>query len=239
MTSIKLLSITLFSALISLSSIVQAAQSGNNKQTRTVSKFHGISVSSGVDLYLTQKNIQEVRVEANEEGLKNLVTEVQGGILKIYMKDKSWSNLNWKDQSIKVYVSFITLDKLQASAGSDIASESVLNFEKLEVDASSGSDVKLELNASDISVESSSGSDIRLKGKAASLHVSASSGSDINAADLQSKRCQASVSSGSDIKINVTEELDAHASSGGDISYSGNPAKKEIKKSSGGDVHSR
>jgi hypothetical protein len=239
MKAIKLFSIILFSALMSLSSFVQAAQSGNNKQTRTVSEFHGISVSTGVDLYLTQKSIQEVRVEADEDDLKNLVTEVEGGILKIYMKSQSWFNLNWKNQSIKVYVSFKTLDKLQASSGSDIASESVLNLEKLDLDASSGSDVKLELNASEVKAEASGGSDISMKGKAGSFEVSASSGSDIIAGDFQTKKCNASVSSGSDMKINVTEELKAHASSGGDISYSGNPAKKEVKESSGGSVHSK
>ena len=239
MKTIKLFSITLFSALLFLSSIVQAAQSGNNKQTRTVSEFHGISVSSGIDLYLTQKNIPEVRVEADEEAMENLITEVEGGILKIYMKEKSWLQFNWNHASCKVYVSFKTLDKLEASAGSDVASQSVLNLDKLDLDASSGADVKLELNASEVNAGSSSGSDIVLKGKAISFQVDASSGSDINAADFQTKKCNASVSSGSDIQVYVTEQLDAHASSGGDIEYSGNPAQKEIQKSSGGGVQAR
>lgn len=234
----KLFSITLVSALITLSSLVQAGQSGNKKQTRTVSEFHGISVSNGVDLYLAQKNVQEVRVEAKEEDLKNLFTVVEGGILKIYIKDNSWFNLNWIDQSIKVYVSFKILDKLEASSGSDVVSESVLNLEKFDLDASSGADVKLDLNASDVTAHASSGSNISMKGKAVFLDVHASSGSDIKAGDFQTKRCHADVSSGSDIRINVTDELDANASSGGDISYSGNPAKKQIRESSGGDIHS-
>lgn len=229
----------LFSALVSLSSIVQAAQSGNSKQTRTVSEFHGISISNGIDLYLTQKNIQEVRVEADEEDMENLVTEVEGGILKIYMKEKSWLQLNWTHTSRKVYVSFKTLDKLEASAGSDVASQSVLNLDKFDVDASSGSDIKLDLNASEVNAGSSSGSDIVLKGKAISLQVDASSGGDINATNFQTKKCTASVSSGSHIEVYVTEQLDANASSGGDIEYSGNPAQKEIHKSSGGGIRAR
>lgn len=235
----QLFSITLFTALISLSSLVQAAQTGVNKQTRNVPAFHGISVSSGVDLFLTQNNTQELRAEADEENLKNLITEVEGGILKIYMKDQSWFHLNWKNTSIKVYISFKTIDKLEASAGSDVVSESVLNLEQLDLSASSGSDIKLELNATDVTAEASSGSDLSLKGKSNALEVNASSGSDIHAGDFQAKHCHASASSGSDIKINVTDELQADASSGGDISYSGNPAKKEVKESSGGGVHAR
>lgn len=239
MKSIKLFTITLFSLAILFSTAVQAMQMGNSKQTRKVPEFHGISVTSGIDLYLSQKNIQEVRVEADEDDMDDLVTKVEGGILKIYMKDQSWLNLSWDHGSRKVYVSFKTIDKLEASAGSDVIGQSVLNFDKLELDASSGSDVKLELNATDLSAESSSGSDIKLSGKGNALQVNASSGSDINAGDFEVKSCNASVSSGSDIRVFVTEQLDASASSGGDIDYSGNPARKNVNESSGGDVHGR
>ena len=240
MKTIKLFPLTLFIVLLFLSFIVQSAQFGNSKQTRTVPAFHGISVSSGIDLYLTQKNTQEVRVEADEEDMDDLVTKVEGGILKIYMKDRStWFDFDWKNNDRKVYVSFTTLDWLQASAGSDVTSQSVLNLENLDVDSSSGADVKLELNASDVKAQSSSGSDINLKGKANSLDASASSGSDINAGELLTQKCTANASSGSDIRVQVTEQLDANASSGADISYSGNPNQKDINESSGGGVHGR
>lgn len=239
MKTTKLFSITLFCSLLSLSAIVQASQSGNSRQTRKVEAFHGISVSSGIELFLTQKDQQEVRVEADDEDMENLVTKVEDGILKIYMKNNSWFNMDWSSTSRKVYVSFKNLDWLQASAGSDVVSQGVLNLDKLDVNASSGSDIELELNASEVSAESSSGSDISLKGKGLSIRANASSGSEINAGDFQAKRCHADVSSGSDIRVYVTEELDANASSGGDIGYAGNPAHKDINESSGGDVHSR
>lgn len=239
MKSIKLLTIALFYSLILSNETVQAAQSGESKQTRTVSEFHGVSVSGGIDLYLTQGNAENVVVEANDEDISNLVTEVQGGILKIYMKKNSWFNFKLSKESRKAYVSFKTLDKIEASAGSDVNSQSVLNLKKLDLDASSGSDVKLELNASEVSVESSSGSDITLKGKGISIQANASSGSDINASEFQTKKCIASVSSGSDMKVYATEQIDANASSGGDISYYGNPERKDINESSGGDVHGR
>jgi len=239
MKTIKLFTLILFFAGSLLASKVMASNSGKDRETRQVSGFHGISVSSGIDLYLTQKNTEEVVVEAESDDLNKIITEVEGGILKIYIKQKSWLNLNWNSDPRKVYVSFKTLDKLQAASGSDVVSESVLKLDKLNLDASSGSDVKLELEANDLSVDSSSGSDIKLKGKSSFMQVSASTGSDIDASGLETKKCNASTSSGSDIRINVTEELDANASTGGDISYSGNPAQKNINESSGGDVHKR
>ncbi len=218
---------------------VQSIAAGTSRQTRPVSGFHGISVTSGIDLYLTQKVSEEVVVEANSEDIDKIITEVEGGILKIYIKEKSWFNFDWKSRPRKVYVSFKDIDKIDASAGADVISENRFKLDELKVDSSSGSDVKLELDARDVRVGSSSGSDISLKGTAVSLQADASSGSDIDAADLQTKNCDASASSGSDVKVNVTETLNASASSGGDVYYSGNPKTKDINESSGGDVHSR
>lgn len=229
--------IKLFTFLLLAAAFIQAT--GADRQTRQITGFHGVSVTSGIDLYLTQKNVEEVTVEAESEDINKIITEVEGGVLKIYVKEKSWFNMNWKSKPRKVYVSFKTLDKIDASAGSDVVSEGRLKLSELKVDASSGSDVRLELEATQLNVGSSSGSDISLKGNTNNLQVDASSGSDIDASELQSKNCNASVSSGSDIKVNVTEKLDASASSGGDITYTGNPKTKDINESSGGDVHGR
>ena len=234
MKTIKLITFLLF-----IAACFQVSGANAGRQTRHITGFHGISVTSGIDLYLTQKAVEEVAVEAESEDLDKIKTEVEGGILKIYIKEKSWFNMKWDSKPRKVYVSFKTLDKLDASAGSDVNSEGLLKLDKLNLDASSGSNVRLELAANELSVGSSSGSDISLKGAANKIQVDASSGSDIDANDLQAKICNASVSSGSDIKVNVSESLDASASSGGDIIYSGNPKTKDINESSGGDVRGR
>lgn len=239
MRTIKLIVLLLATGAIFQSAVLQAAKSNDGRQTRQLSGFHAISVSSGIDLCLTQKNVEEVAVEAEPDDLDKIITKVEDGVLKIYIKDKSWLGMNWNKEPRKVYVSFKIIDKLDASAGSDVNSSSVLKLDKLDLDVSSGSDVRLELDAKQLRVESSSGSDVSLNGKAEVADVSASSGSDISAGDLETKKCSASVSSGSDIRIKVTEELEANASSGGDITYSGNPKVKNIRKSSGGDVSGR
>jgi hypothetical protein len=238
MKTIKIFALILFTVAI-LPAITLKA-SAENRQNRQLTGFHGISVSSGIDLFLTQKNVEEVFVEADPDDLDKIITKVEDGILKIYIRENKsfWGN-DWNNRSKKVYVSFKVLDKLHASAGSDVSNESVLKLDKLDVDVSSGSDVKLELEANELKVGTSSGSDITLKGKADYLHADASSGSDLDAGNLEAKKCRANVSSGSDIRVNVTEDLEAHASSGGDITYSGNPKVKNINESSGGDVHGR
>ena len=239
MKTFKLFTFIFLGLIIFQSTSLLAVQEKGDRQTRQVSGFHGVSVSSGINLYLTQKSMEEVVVESESDDLDQIITKVEDGILKITMKQRSWFNFGWNHKSPKVYVSFKNLDKLEASSGSDVYSQAALKLDNLSVHASSGSDVKLELDANEVKVETSSGSDIYLKGKANLMQASASSGSDIKAEEFQTKKCTASTSSGSDIKVYASEEINASASSGGDISYYGNPKVKNVNESSGGDVHGK
>jgi hypothetical protein len=227
----------IFTALLVLATTSLSAS--NETENRKVAAFTSIKVSSGIDLYLKMGDTEKVTVVADDDQIDDLVTEVSGGVLKIYMKDR-FLNFNWGiNKERKVYVTVKTLEALSASAGSDVYSESVITSENLKLDISSGSDLKIEVDASELWLEASSGSDAKLRGKAKNFRANASSGSDLNAEELKTKICKVEVSSGSDAKVYVTDEFYANASSGGDIQYSGEPTHKDIHESSGGDVSKR
>ncbi|WP_303921619.1 head GIN domain-containing protein [Draconibacterium sediminis] len=215
------------------------AGNSDETQTRQISGFNAIKVSTGIDLYLTMGNTEEVKVVADDDIINDLITKVEGGTLKIYMKRNNWFNWGSGNQTRKVYVTVKELKELSASSGSDVESTNTLEGESLEVSCSSGSDLKIDVFYKNLSVDTSSGSDARLSGKVKTLRVGASSGSDIKAADLESVICYANASSGSDITVSVSSELYANASSGSDINYHGKPEVRDIDESSGGDVSQR
>ncbi|WP_321369220.1 head GIN domain-containing protein [uncultured Draconibacterium sp.] len=230
----------LFLFMIAITSY-STAIAGNSDETqiRNLSGFNAIKVSTGIDLYLTMGDAEEVKVVADDDIIDDLKTEVENGTLKIYMKRRNWFNWGSGNETRKVYVTVKELEELSASSGSDVESTNTLEGESLEVSCSSGSDVKLDVYYKNLSVDTSSGSDSKLQGKVKTLKADASSGSDIKAKDLESAICYADASSGSDITVSVSSELYANASSGADVTYYGNPEIKDIDESSGGDVRQR
>ena len=215
---------------------VPASATDTEAQTRKTESFHGIKVCNGIDLYLNQGNSEKITVEADPDIIDDLVTVVEDGILKIYMKkDHIW---RWRTTR-KVYVTVKELDMLDASSGSDVESRTPLQMRVLKIEASSGSDIELEVNAGELYLKTSSGSDANIKGTTDFFKASSSSGSDLNAAELKTKVCEVSASSGSDMSVYVTERIKAKASTGADIRYKGNPQEKDIDESSGGDVYKR
>ena len=85
----------------------------NHAQVRNVPSFTAISVSSAIDLYLTQSNTNKVAVSASEEEIRDkIITEVVGGTLIIRLGDNgtwfSWKK--WGNYKTKAYVSIKDID---------------------------------------------------------------------------------------------------------------------------------
>jgi hypothetical protein len=232
-----LMVVALFTTIRLMASCNLETRSGNGnvvKEVRKVSAFNGVEASSGINVFLFQSDEEKVVVEADENLMPLIRTEVRGNTLKCYI-DGSIR----RSKKLNVYVSFKELNKISASSGADLYSETVIRATDLSINASSGADIKLKVDAETIRCQSSSGSDIKLVGICNEFDGSASSGADIKADELTAKIAKANASSAGEIRIRVLEKISASASSGGDVTYYGNPKHVDIRESSGGDVSRR
>ncbi|GAB2560886.1 head GIN domain-containing protein [Spirosoma aerophilum] len=209
------------------------------KKDRTVSGFTGVSVSSGIDLYLAQGNSERLTLEVKGLDEDQVVSRVKNGVLELYIDRKG---LGWnigKSNSVKAYLTFKQLNNLQAGGGSDVFGQGTLTFDDLNLEASGGSDVKLDLKANELNVSASGGADAILQGSARTLNASGSGGSDLDARRLTVQICNANSSGGSDVYVNASKELTMKASGGSDIYYSGSAKVLSSSKSGGSDITRR
>lgn len=196
--------------------------------------FSGIKSSAGIQVFLTAGASNKVEVEADENLQQYISTEVINNMLVI----TSTENIR-KSRAKKVHVTFVELNKIEASSGSSIIGNSVIKSESLEISGSSGAEIEMEIFAKSASVQTSSGADVEIAGKASTLFASASSGSEIDAKNLQTLSCTAEASSGADITVHTAETIEARASSGAEITYYGSPTKVSANKTSAGSINSK
>tara|TARA_R110000868_G_scaffold121034_3_gene321196 strand:+ start:94596 stop:95330 length:735 start_codon:yes stop_codon:yes gene_type:complete len=192
-------------------------------------EFTAISSSEGLEVYVTQADEFKITVEADENIIDLIGTDINNDVLKIH------AIKNIGNATKKVYVSLPQISELKSSSGSHLKTENTITSRKLNIDSSSGSILYAEITSDNVDIDASSGANITLAGTAGHTSIDASSGSNINANKLQSKFCDAEASSGANIAIEVSESLTADASSGGNISYSGK-AQVTTKKSVSGSV---
>lgn len=193
--------------------------------------FNEISVSRGLDIYLTQGDNVSLIVEADENLHDIIITEVENGVLKITTDE----NISFS-KSKKVMLTFKDVSKIKATSGSDVFSTNTIIADNLELTTTSGSDMEVDINVQVADCRSTSGSDLRVSGKTNKLYAEATSGSDIKAGNLKAKVSEARATSGADITLNTSEELYAKATSGGDIKYSGNPERVTKKDGVSGSI---
>jgi len=207
-----------------------------NAQLRQVSGFNEISVSGGIDLYLSPDEKETVVVSANDNRYRDrIITRVVDNRLEIFYDNKG--SMRWPDNmKLKAYVSFKTLQKVKASGSSDVYVNGVIKSEKLEIRLSGSSDFKGAIKVGELDLIQSGSSDSRISGTADRVKIDVSGSSDVKAYEMVVNYCDVEASGASDIQITVNKELSARASGASDIYYMGSGIIKEVKSSGSSSV---
>ncbi|MBL7857031.1 MAG: DUF2807 domain-containing protein [Cyclobacteriaceae bacterium] len=213
---------------VGLASHLSAQQS----VTRAIGSFVGVKAEEGIDVYLKKGSKESVRIDVTGTSPENIITEIAGSYLKIHMRDGRYRGKT----EIKVYVTYVTLSKLSVSSAASIFSDEPIRSNSLEISASSAGSIEIIAEANTIEISTSSAAEVEVKGKTKGLKIDVSSAGEVDAYDLEAESVKAEASSAGSVKINVTRELTAHASSGAGIRYRGNPDRSNTSSSSGGSV---
>jgi hypothetical protein len=220
--------------LLGLFLIYAFSTAAQKSESRAIGSFRGVKVSQAIDVYLKKGDKESVKVVASGVDLSDVVTSVEGTTLRVKMRDNIGGFFSKAD--VKAYVTYVNLDRISASSAASVFSEGVVKTGGLEIGASSAANVEVSLESGSVTVDVSSAGEVRLEGKSTNLEVEVSSGGEVDAYKLECEAVKASAHSGGDAKISVSKDLEAHASSGGDIRYHGNPSRTNTHSSSGGSV---
>ncbi|MFT6796647.1 MAG: formylmethanofuran dehydrogenase subunit C [Maribacter sp.] len=189
--------------------------------------FTEVHASEGLEVYVTQAADFSISVEADENIIDLIGTEIKNGKLKIHAIE------NIGRATKKVFVSLPEVTGLLSSSGAHLTAQNKITATTLIIDASSGAHLNAETNADKLEIDASSGANIDISGRAMDVYVDGSSGANVRAKNLMTTECRAEASSGANININVSKSLTADASSGGNISYSGDAEVTKEKSVSG------
>lgn len=229
-----------FLVIILASSVVFSQKTINdpNVEKRTVSGFHGIEVGTGIELIIVEGSVEELAVSAaTAEFRDKIVAKVENGILKIYYESKIKSVNKMKEsKNLKAYVSYKSLDQLQATTGAEVKINGVLKAASLDMKVNTGALINGEVDINTFNIDQSTGSKITLTGKADKLMVNGNTGSKFKGDEMSTAECKITVSTGAVVSVNAEKELIVNANTGANVRYKGNAIKKEIKRSTGGSV---
>ena len=176
-------------------------------ERRELSGFHGIEAGGAFTIEVVAQKDFAVEVEADDNLLPLVRTEVRRGILHVS------SEKGLKTQN-PIYIRIAAPD-----------------IDKLEISGAATADISNIQNAG-LDLDSSGASKIRLSGQTSKLIVDVSGATKIDAEGLVSENATVEASGACTVNVYVTGTLRAEASGASKITYTGSP-RDVSKKSSG------
>lgn len=213
-----------------------------NAEVRNVKNFQGISVSGGIDLYISSGEEAVAVSAATTEFRDQIKTEVENGVLKIWYDGSRFKDIFKKggtNMKLKAYVSYKVLNSLKATGGCDINCTDAIKTQKLTMHLTGGCDFKGTVNVESLEVEQSGGCDVKISGTASNVKVRASGGCDFKGFDLTTDVCDVHASGASDIEITANKEVVANATGASDVRYKGTAVVKDIHSSGASSIQHR
>ncbi len=199
-------------------------------QTRAVSGFNSVRVVGGMDVVLASGSSNSVKVEADENLLPYILTDVEGSTLVV--RPKQGYSLN--SSQIKVYATVPALEGVAISGSGTVTSGAQLaSTNKVDVHVSGSGDVKLELDAPAVSTKIDGSGNIIIGGRTRDLESAISGSGETHCFNLQSENSKVSIAGSGSAEVFASKSLDVHISGSGDVAYKGTPTVNQHIAGSG------
>lgn len=190
-----------------------------NREERKVSSFSGISLSIAADLYLSQGSPQQVILQASEEDLAKIKTEVKNEHLNI--KCDSYRS---RVRNVEIWITTPDIEELHLSGSGKIIAETSIQSEEMEMRVSGSGRIKIaELEADELGASISGSGSIHLEGTADEMEVNISGSGSMMAEGLQVDECDVKISGSGSCQVDATGELNAAISGSGRVTYFSDP----------------
>jgi hypothetical protein len=201
------------------------------EESRKVSGVTAVELATLGNLFIKVSDTELLRIEAEDNLMEHLESEVRGGKLRIGTQGDVRLNAT---RPVNYYLTVTGLDTIVISSSGDIQAPD-LEVDQISVTISSSGDLEMGvLNADTLKVVISSSGDLDIgRGEVKTQNVNISSSGNYRAKDLASDKADVLLNSSGSATIWVKDSLKAILNSSGDVRYRGNPTLDVTSNSSG------
>ncbi|MFA5107282.1 MAG: head GIN domain-containing protein [Patescibacteria group bacterium] len=221
-------------------------------ENRDVTTFSKISLKGIGNLKISQGETESLRIEAEDNLMKKIETEVRGDTLHIGFK-LAWPFWSvWPTKDVNFYVTVKNLSDVSVNgsgkidfatlalqdvdlrvSGSGTITGTTLTGRDVNIDISGSGKVRLGLNVEKIVSHISGSGDFSLNGTATDQEISISGSGKYLAKDLVSQNVKVDISGSGKSEVNAQKSLTVKISGSGSVSYFGQPVIDQSISGSG------
>lgn len=236
--------LTVAIAFLILGTFTAHAQWGNKKvvgngnvTTKTIStgNYDAVEGVGSMDIHLEPGTEGDIKVTTDDNLQEYIIVELKGNTLVIRTKKNTYLKTK---KGIHVTVPYKDLSDISLVGSGDIDSKGIIEAANLDVSVTGSGDINLDVKTGSLDVNVTGSGDIVMSGSAVDLEVRISGSGDFKGFDLTADNVDASVSGSGDARVMAKTSIRARVNGSGDITYKGNPTRKDVKTSGSGDIQS-
>ena len=202
-------------------------------EDRQVSNFNQVAVSGIGDLVITQGQDETLKIEAEDNLIPLIKTEISNGKLTISFEDRGRPVSIHNTKPIKYFLGVKDLQGITVSGSGNVSADALSTGDLKLTLSGSGNFNLASLQAKKLAVVMSGSGDFDLAGKADSQDVNISGSGTYRAGDLETSNTVLSISGSGKTQVWATENLDLRVSGSGDVEYYGQPKMTQNISGSG------
>lgn len=203
-------------------------------EERAVSGFDKVSLQGSGDIFLEQGSEEGLTIEADDNLMQYITTEVRNGELVIAFKDNVSVQTS---RDIRYYLKVKDLSNVSISGSGDIIAES-FETSALRLSISGSGNVNIDdLDVTTLTIQSSGSGNFELNGTAGTADVTISGSGKYIAGDLETNDTSITIGGSGEARVWAKNNLKVQISGSGDVNYYGSPSVSQSISGSG-DVNS-
>lgn len=202
-------------------------------ETRTTQDYDGVGIGGNFDVNLVKGKEGKITIEAEENIIPYIITEVKGNTLNVKYK----KNVNVRNtRRITITIPYTDIDKVSLGGSGNITNKGTIESDEFKVSLGGSGNITLNIDANDVKSSIGGSGNIKLSGNSNEFNCSIAGSGSIKAYDLKTDILTATIAGSGSIKSTVKSKIKAKVVGSGSIYYKGNPTHIDSKSVGSGDV---
>lgn len=200
-------------------------------ETRSLTTFNGIDLRNTANVYITQGDVQEVKIEAEDNIVPLILTEVKNDELIIECKE----NIRTK-RAINVYITVKNLCLMELTGSGSMTARSQFSCDHMNVRLSGSGDMKAIVNAKSLKATLSGSGNMDLTGSSEESDLRISGSGNVNAELMKTFTGAVTISGSGSGKVDVSNDLTVNITGSGNVQYVHEPGHIQSRITGSGSI---
>ncbi|WP_416867094.1 MAG: head GIN domain-containing protein [Imperialibacter sp.] len=209
-----------------------ASQAWAGEETRELSSFSSLDIGGAFKVTLKKTGKHRVFIDADDNVIDRIRTEVVGSTLKVYIKDNNFRS----NGPMNLTIEFSNINGMDLSGASTVVCDDVITASTFDLDVSGAGSTRLIIETDRLRADMTGAGTLTLRGKAKEQIIDITGAGSYNAEDFDCDYTEVESSGAGTARVVANKELRAECSGAGSVRYKGDPEKVYADSNGAGSV---